>query len=192
MPFGCAAKQEGDQPECSSARFREIERAAAVAKGGAGQAGGGLRQKAAQLNSQVMKWRSTMEAETGEASALPPRRCASLSPRFSGGATRMRRSRCKWGLLNLHLSTKLRAVIRYIVLLSQILEMLFRFWGETWSGPSLPRPGCIASVCARPQLLVGFSVGVPVLGRQRPPRPHSPPSRWMGPIGTPSGAAYAT
>ena len=31
---GCAAKQAGNQPECSTARFRQIKRAGHVAKDG--------------------------------------------------------------------------------------------------------------------------------------------------------------
>ena len=47
MPFGCAAKQAGNQPECSTARFRQIKRAGHVAKDGSGSAGGGGRRIAA-------------------------------------------------------------------------------------------------------------------------------------------------
>ena len=70
-------------------RVRDPQAAGRVPERTVGPGSGDWRRGVARLTGQLMKWMSTMEAETGEASALPPRRCASLSPRFSGGATRM-------------------------------------------------------------------------------------------------------
>ena len=60
-------------------RVRDPQAAGRVPERTVGPGSGDWRRGVARLTGQLMKWMSTMEAETGEASALPPRRCAGFA-----------------------------------------------------------------------------------------------------------------
>ena len=57
-------------------RVRDPQAAGRVPERTVGPGSGDWRRGVARLTGQLMKWMSTMEAETGEASAQPHRRCA--------------------------------------------------------------------------------------------------------------------